>query len=103
MGFKSYVLNAEVLADQSRDEFVSAMALSYYNNKKMADEASSEISRLRTWEQNRRYVEEYWAPRARQLGVDESIVQVVLMKLRSQKPKNFSSIDPNLLNMTMGG
>lgn len=101
LGFKSYILNSENLENQSRDEFVAGMALAYYNNKKLADEAKSDVTRYERWLREKEYVD-WWIEQARRVGVDEATIQVVKLKIQDQKPKD-TKIDPNLLISIMGG
>ena len=101
LGFKSYLINSQGLNDQSRDEFVSAMALSFYNNKKQADEAVNDVNRVRNWRRRKDYVE-WWAEQARSQGINEAVIQIALTKINSERPKN-TSVDPNLLLGVMGG
>jgi len=103
LGFKSTRLNMETLNDQSRKEYVAAMALAFYNNKKMADAAVRDMSRVQSWQTKRDYVQQVWLPAARAQGVDEGTIQIVLLKLQKERPKGGSAVDPNLLLATMGG
>ena len=103
LGFKAYLLNSENLNDQSRREDVAALALAYYNNKKMADAAVSDLNGLSNWQTKQNYVMQVWVPSARAQGVDEATIQIVLIKLQKEKPKGGKAIDPNLLMATMGG
>jgi hypothetical protein len=102
LGFKSYDLNMNSLNDQSSKEHVAAMALAFYNNKKMADAAVSDLNSTNNWVTKSKYVTEVWVPAARSQGIDEATIQVVLMKLQMEKPKGGKAIDPNLLLATMG-
>ena len=102
-GFKSYDLNSTSLNDQSRKEHVAAMALAFYNNKKMADNAVRDMGKTQSWQAKRDYVTQVWLPQARAQGIDEATIQVVLIKLNMEKPKGGAAVDPNLLLATMGG
>ena len=102
LGFKSSVLNMESLNDQSRKEHVAAMALAFYNNKKMADNAVRDVGKVQSWQTKKAYVA-WWVEQARRVGVDEATIQVAIMKLNMEKPKGGAAIDPNLLLTTMGG
>jgi hypothetical protein len=103
LGFKAYLVNSENLNDQSRREDVAALALAFYNNKKMADEAVGDLNSLSNWQTKQNYVTQVWVPAARTQGVDEATIQIVLLKLQKEKPKGGKAIDPNLLMATMGG
>ena len=103
LGFKSYLVNSENLSDQSRREDVAALALAYYNNKKMADDAVSDLNALSNWQNDQAFITQVWLPAARTQGIDEATIQLVLLKLQKDKPKGGKSIDPNLLMATMGG
>jgi len=101
-GFKSYDLNMSSLNAQARKENVAAMALAFYNNKKLADAAVSDMNSMSNWQAKQAYVNDVWVPQARAVGVGEATIQVVLMKLASEKPKSGKGIDPALLIATMG-
>ena len=101
-GFKSHDLNMSSLNAQTRKEYVAALALAFYNNKKLADAAVSDMNSVSNWQAKQAYVNDVWVPRARAVGVGEATIQVVLMKLALEKPKGGKGIDPALLIATMG-
>ena len=87
LGIKSYRVNPMMLPMSGRRDAVGAIVLKYINDADNADEASKAVSSAQEWQRKFDYVTQVWLPVAEAQGLDPSVIQFVLNKIKDERPK----------------
>jgi hypothetical protein len=87
LGVKSYRLNASTLPMSSRQDAVGAMVLQVLNEDGKKSKAEKAVTAATEWQRRYDYVMQVWLPAAEAQGVDPNQIQMVLAKIRDERPK----------------
>jgi hypothetical protein len=87
LGVKSYRLNASTLPMSSRQDAVGAMVLQVLNEDGKKSKAEKAVTAATEWQRRYDYVMQVWLPAAEAQGVNPNQIQMVLAKIRDERPK----------------
>jgi hypothetical protein len=87
LGVRSYRLNPSTLPMSSRQDAVGAMVLQVLNEDGKKSKAEKAVTAATEWQRRYDYVTQVWLPAAEAQGMDPNQIQLVLSKIRDERPK----------------
>lgn len=87
LGVKSYRLNASTLPMSTRQDAVGAMVLQTLNEDGKKSKAEKAVDSATEWKRKYDYVTQVWLPAVEAQGMDPVQIQLVLSKIRDERPK----------------
>lgn len=87
LGVKSYRLNASTLPMSTRQDAVGAMVLQVLNEDGKKSKAEKAVNSATEWQRRYDYVTQVWLPAAEAQNVDPLQIEMVLAKIRDERPK----------------
>lgn len=87
LGIKTYHMDPTTLPMGARQDAVGAMVLKLVNDNAKKTAASRATSSATEWKRKYDYVMQVWLPVAEAQGMDSAQIQLVLSKIRDERPK----------------
>ena len=87
LGVKAYKMNPSTLPMSTRQDAVGAMVLQVLNEDGKKSKAEKAVASAQEWKRRFDYVMQVWVPAAEAQGIDPVQIQLVLAKIRDERPK----------------